>query len=139
MADPIYQKFLGSWVLDVETCAYEQGDPPKSAVYRIFEDGDELVFDMDWIDAGDEAHHVSFRAKPDGSRIAFNGGELADALAVTAPSENELNSSAFRDGVELMTAERKLLGDDAVMDLMQRVYLPDGTSPTNRSKFHRQQ
>ncbi|MCH9806952.1 MAG: hypothetical protein K0U74_04405 [Alphaproteobacteria bacterium] len=139
MSKPIYQKFLGSWVLDVDTCTYEQGDPPKSATYRIAEDGDELVFDMDWIDADGETHHVSFRARPDGSPIPFNGGDLADSLVVSAPSENELCSSALRGGVELMTAERKLLGDDAVMDLMQRVYLPDGTSPTNRSKFHRQQ
>lgn len=139
MTKPIYQGFLGSWVLDVETCDYEQGDPPKSAIYKIAEAGDELVFDMDWIDANDESHHASFQAPPDGTHLPFNGGELADTLSVTAVSEHQLNSSAYRGGIELMVAARSLSEDGSKMEVLQKVNLPDGTSPTNRSTFHRQQ
>ena len=139
MTEPIYKKFLGTWVLDTTTCDYEQGEAPWSDVHRITEDGDELVFILDWTDAGGESHHASFRARPDGTKIPFDGGPLADALQVTAPSDSELNLSAFRAGVELMTATRELEPDGASLYLVQTVHLPDGTSPANRSTYYRQQ
>ncbi|MGH1420058.1 MAG: hypothetical protein ACRBCJ_14480 [Hyphomicrobiaceae bacterium] len=139
MADPIYSKFLGTWVLDAPSCLYEQGAPPRSETHRIDLDGEELVFNMDWVDATGEAHHASFRAKPDGSHIPFDAGPLADTLCVRAKSETELNSSALRDGVELMVAERTLSGSGTTMHFLQKVNLPDGTSPTNRATYHRQQ
>ena len=139
MSEPIYRNFLGTWTLDVTSCDYEQGDPPTSASYRISENGDELQFDMEWVDTNGEAHHVSFRAKPDGEMRPLNGGPLADALSVTAISENELNSSAYLGGVELMVAQRRLSDIGGAMHLVQSVRLPDGTTPTNRSTYHRKQ
>ncbi len=136
---PIYQNFLGSWALDVDSCDFEQGDPPQTASYRISEDGDELVFEVDWIDVSGEAHHVSFRARPDGSLQPFKGGVLADSLSVTAVSESALHSSAYLNGVELMIAQRTLSNIGGAMHLVQTVKLPDGTTPTNRSTYHRQQ
>ena len=139
MSEPVYQRFLGDWTLDVATCEYEQGEPPQSGTYRIEASGDEVNIAMDWIDAEGESHHVSFRGRPDGSRMPFNGGPLADALAITAPSQKELNSAAFRDGVELMTATRTLSDDGVRMIIEQTVHLPDGTSPTNVGVYHRRQ
>jgi hypothetical protein len=139
MEEPIYKNFLGAWSLDTATCEYEQGEPPWSDLHRIEEDGDELVFIMDWTDAEGETHHASFRAKPDGSMIPFNGGPLADALQVSAPSETELNSSAFRGGVELMTAVRTLDDDGVTLNLKQTVQLPDGTSPSNYGTYVREE
>jgi hypothetical protein len=139
MEEPVYKKFLGTWSLDTATCEYEQGEPPWSDVHRIEEDGGELVFIMDWTDAEGETHHASFRAKPDGNKIPFNGGPLADALQVSAPSETELNSSAFRDGVELMTAVRTLADDGDTLIFKQTVHLPDGTSPMNQGVYVREE
>ena len=138
MTDPIYKSFLGIWQLDTATCDYEQGEPPWSDRHQIAADGDELVIIMDWTDAAGDTHHASLRAKPDGSKIPFNGGPLADALQITAPSELELTSSAFRDGVELMTATRELEPDGMSFYLVQTVHLPDGTSPSNRATYIRQ-
>ena len=139
MTDPIYNGFLGTWVLDTATCDYQQGDPPWSDSHRIGQNGAELVFTMDWTDAEGETHHASFRAKPDGSKMPFNGGPLADALQVSAPSESELTSSAYYGGVELMTATRTLDEDGETMHLVQTVHLPDGTTPTNRGTYYRQE
>lgn len=131
MTDPIYEHFLGTWVLDTATCDYQQGEPPWADQHRIEADGDELVIIMDWTDADGETHHASFRGRPDGSRIPFDGTPLADALQITAPSPTELNLSAFRDGIELMTAQRVLADDGATLELTQSVNLPDGSSPSN--------
>lgn len=92
---------------------------------------------MNWVDADGEAHEMSFRGKPDGIPVPFDGGPLADALCITANSERELTSSAYLDGVELMIAKRELSRDGMTMDIVQTVNLPDGTSPSNRSTYHR--
>lgn len=136
---PIYSRFIGVWVLDTEACVYEQGDPPQSGTYKIIEQQQELVFRMQWVDADGETHDMSFRGKPDGVPVPFNGGDLADALAITAASEDRLNSSAFLKGRELMVATRTLSADGAAMHITQSVRLPDGTEPTNRSTYRRLQ
>lgn len=134
-----YERFLGAWVLDTASCRYEQGEPPQSGRYRIEVDDNELVFTMSWIDAASEAHEMSFRGRPDGSRVPFNGGALADALAITLVSDSELNSSAFNNGVELMTARRTLSENGQTMHIVQTVKLPDGTAPSNHATYYREQ
>ena len=134
-----HQHFLGKWILDTTSCEYEQGEPPKSGSYRIIEEGAELVFFMDWVDAEGESHSMSFRGVPDGRKAPFNGGELADALAIECPNEHELNSSAFRQGLELMTAKRYLTDNFQRMEIVQMVLLPDGTTPANRAFYLREQ
>lgn len=137
MSDPIYSGFLGEWILDTASCDYEQGDPPHADRHSIALDGDELVISMDWTDATGETHHAAFRASPDGRNIAFNGGPLADTLCLTAPSPNELNLSALRDGLELMTATRRLDADGTTLHLVQTVHLPDLSAPENRGTYHK--
>ena len=137
MTHPIYENFLGTWVLDPITCDYEQGDPPRADRHRIEQHGGDLVITMDWTDAEGETHHASFRAPPTGQDIPFNGGPLADTLCLSAPSPGELNLSASRDGLELMTATRKLDADGAMLHLVQTVHLPDLTAPANRGIYYR--
>lgn len=137
MTHPIYQNFLGTWVLDSATCEYEQGDPPWADRHHIEEDNGELVIAMDWTDADGETHHASFRAPPTGQEIAFNGGALADKLCLTVPSPSELNLSASRDGLELMTATRALDADGTTLQMVQTVHLPDFTAPTNRGTYYK--
>jgi hypothetical protein len=139
LSDPIYHRFLGRWVLDAASCIYEQGEPPKAGSYHIEKKGEELVFHMNWIGADGEAHDMSFCGKPDGVPVPFDGGPLADALCITAKSERELNSTACRDGIELMVATRTLSDDGVAMEIVQTVNLPDGTSSSNRSTYHREQ
>lgn len=139
MTDPVYKNFLGTWTLDTASCDYQQGEPPWSDRHRITAEGGDLIIDLDWTDAEGNTHHASLRARPDGTKIPFNGGPLADALQVTAPSEDELNSSAFRDGVELMTATRTLDRDGLSFELVQTVHLPDGTSPSNKGIYVREE
>ncbi|WP_084399288.1 hypothetical protein [Henriciella aquimarina] len=136
MADTPYNRFLGHWQLDPGSCNYGQGEPPASGSYVIREDGDELVFDMAWTDQAGTAHEASFRGKPDGEAVPFNGTDLVDSFAITAESPSELNSTAYLKGEKLMQAIRTLI-DDETMRIVQTVYLPDGTAPSNRSVYYR--
>lgn len=135
---PIYAGFLGTWILVPESCNYEQGPPPQQAQYHISEREGRVSFRVDRVDADGAAHQVSFSGFPDGQPVPFAGGDLADALAISAPSPRVLNSSAFRQGVELMLAERQLDETKTAMRVVQQVRLPDGSRPTNISVYRKQ-
>jgi len=137
MADLDHKNFLGTWLLDPNSCNYEQGEPPQADRHHIAEDGGDLIITMDWTDAGGETHHASFRAPLDGSKIAFNGGPLADALQLTTPSSSELSLSAYCNGLELMTATRTFSADGSHLLLLQTVHLPDFTAPTNHGTYYK--
>ncbi|HLU64694.1 MAG TPA: hypothetical protein VKZ63_00370 [Kofleriaceae bacterium] len=135
---PIYQAFLGTWILDPTSCRYEQGEPPQAGVYRIEQAGDALHFHVEWTAADGTRHEVEFSGVPDGRREPFAGGDLADALSVHAVSPRELTSSAYYRGTERMVAQRQLDDSGNAMRVVQLVRLPDGTSPANVAVYLRQ-
>ena len=137
--DKVYRGFIGTWVLIPETCDYEQSEPPLSGTYRIEEAAEEgLRFHMAWTDSAGEQHAASFSGIPDGKPRPFSGGDLADAMSITAMSERELWSSAFYRGKELMVAQRQLDDTGQAMRVIQQERLPDGTSPRNISVYRKQ-
>ncbi len=86
---------------------------------------------MDWQTSDGKDHHVTFSGIPDGRRIPFNGGELADEMAINAVSKRELNSYAYKDGKELMVAQRQLDDTGAAMRVTQVVKLAGGEIRAN--------
>ncbi|MCT4655950.1 MAG: hypothetical protein N4A65_09080 [Cohaesibacter sp.] len=131
------EKFIGNWILEPAESHYEQGSAPRSGTYRIERDGDELVFHMNWVDVEGEIFNMSFQGIPDGEPRPYNGGALADHLSLEAPSPTRLNSSAYLKGVELMIATRTLVDSARYMIVTQTIILPDGSKPTNRSRYRR--
>lgn len=125
--------------MDTATCQYEQGDPPLHENHTLRMDGEYLVIEMNRTDAGGEVHNLTFRTTVDGVREPFEGGPLADEISAAVTENGELSLSAWRAGVELMFAERRITGDGSKMDLYQQVNLPDGTSPSNQATFRRVQ
>jgi len=134
----LHAGFLGEWILIPESCRYEQGDPPREGTYRIQEaEGGELEFEIAWIDAEGERHAVSFSGRPDGQAVPFAGGELADALAVSAVSARELTTRACWRGKERMVAQRQLDDSGLAMRVTQLVRFDDGTTLANVSIYRR--
>ena len=133
---PPYARFLGHWELDPASCRYEQGDPPASGQLIIREEAGVLVFDMAWTDKAGIAHTASFSGKADGVAVPFEGTDLIDSFVITAEGTGELNASAYLKGEKLMQATRTLI-DDETMRIVQTVYLPDGSAPSNRSVYYK--
>lgn len=127
----LYSGFLGQWQLNPESCQYDQEEIPKSGFYQISEKGDCLEFVIQWTDADDETHTVSFSGIPDGRKVPFNGGDIADELSVLAVSEKELNSYAYFKGKELLINQRQLDTSGQAMRVTQVVRLPDGGKISN--------
>lgn len=134
----LYVDFLGTWRLIPESCDYEQGEAPRAGTYVIKERGGALVFDIDWTDAEGTTHSASFSGVPDGQPRPFAGGDLADALSVTAVSDRELCSSALWRGEELMVAQRQLDETKTAMRVVQLVRFRNGTEATNVAIYKRQ-
>ena len=133
-----YEAFLGLWQLIPESCRYQQGDAPRSGTYRIDEpQPGHLRFTAMWIDGDGNDQSVTFEGPADGRQMPFDGGDLADALAIAAVSDRELNSYAYRAGQELMVAQRQLDATGAAMRITQLVRLPNGESPANVSIYRR--
>lgn len=133
----IYADFLGIWELEVESCAYEQSEPPLEG-HQIITDGPQgLAFQMSWTDRGGDMHSYTFAGIPDGKARPFAGGDLADAISVTLVSDTELKVSALLTGRELMTARYLLDADGMHLDLIQAVHLPDGSTPANIARYRR--
>ena len=139
VTDKIFSRFLGAWALDRDTCNYEQGSPPRSGRETISLEGEDIVLDMQWIDAEGNQLSAQFRGRSDGAPVAFAGGPLADSLCLAAPTQDALTISAFRDGILIMLAERTLSRDGLTMHVHQKVYLPDGTAPSNHADYRRVQ
>lgn len=135
---PLYADFLGTWVLLPETCEYEQGDPPRSGTYVIEERDGALAFRVGWTDAEGETHSAELCGVPDGQPVPFAGGDLADALSVTAVSRRELCSTAYREGRELMVAQRQLDETKMAMRVVQLVRFRDGTHAANVALYKKQ-
>ncbi len=136
---PAYAGFIGTWFLIPSSSVYEQGKPPSQGKYVIAEREDgHLVFEIDWTDAEGTQHHVAFSGLPNGKRGNFEGGDLADAFSISAPSARRLDTIAYKNGDALMFAERQLDESGAAMRVVQQVRLPDGTRPTNISVYVKQ-
>jgi len=127
--------FLGSWTLIVDSCDYEQGEPPRAGSYEICEREGRLEFRIEWVDHDGESHEVEFSGVPDGVPAPFAGGDLADALAVIAASPRELNSVASWRGAERMIAQRQLDESGNAMRVVQVVRFEDGTHAANTSVY----
>jgi len=132
----IYSAFLGDWRLIPESCQYDQGEAPASGSYRISVGAEGILsLTTQWKEPNGQAHSFTLSGKPDGSKAPFDGGDLADALAITAVSPRELNSYAYLRGKELMVAQRQLDDTGRAMRVTQLVRLPDGTRPSNVSVY----
>lgn len=134
----IYAAFLGAWTLIPESCRFEQGDPPISGSYYITDNDGRLTFLMDWVDAEGRSHQATLDGIPNGGKVPFNGGEIADALSIKAVSPRELNSSAYYKGQERMTAQRQLDDTGEGMRVIQVVRFPDGSRQANVSIYRKQ-
>ena len=134
---PPYAGFIGTWILDPSTCDYEQGAPPRTGRYQIVDRGGELHFTMEWTDQQGVDHRAGFSGVPDGMPRPFAGGDLADALSITAVSPRELTSAALYRGVERMFAQRQLDDTLQAMRVTQLIRLPNGSRPANIAVYRR--
>lgn len=137
MTAAIFERFLGRWALDPQSCRFEQGAPPRAGLLEISRDGENIDIRMVTTDADGEVQDTAFSGTPDGRQTPFNGGMLADAMSIDAPSDDRLDSAAYWQGEALMRAARTLSADGTRMEIVQTVRLPDGEVLSNTATYLR--
>ena len=136
--DKIYAGFLGRWRLIPESCQFEQGEAYADGFYEILEVSHRLHLRMEWTDVEGAHHRAEFSGVPDGSMQPFKGGNLADALSISAVSNRDLRSTAWYQGRKLMAAQYQLDDTLQAMRVVQIVRLPDGSQPANISVYRKE-
>ena len=65
-----HDRYPGTWLLVPELCLYEEGEPPRSGLYRISQQAGEVSISIAWQAQDGSEHEVEFGGPHDGSRQA---------------------------------------------------------------------
>ena len=92
--------FLASWQLFPEKGAYEQGERPKSGIYKIeaTPNKKELIISHNWVTLENKAFASSYRINADGELNEFDNHELADHVQAILPDGINLEIHFYRKG-----------------------------------------
>ncbi|MEL6306947.1 MAG: hypothetical protein AAFR81_03575 [Chloroflexota bacterium] len=130
--------FVGTWILDASQSDYQAGEPPKTAIYTIEADNDVYNITMQWANQEDESLSASYQAHPDGKRYSYEDSDSVDFVVMTRVDDKTLVSESIKDDKTIVWAQRKLSADDNTMQVIQRIFAPDGTQLDNISVYNRE-
>lgn len=118
-------KFLGKWELVSDQSEYDLGTPPTAGTYEIIQDGDQLTFNMAWIDAEGQDHQMAYSEICDGQFHPYANTEIADEICLTLQSDTVLASVAKKNDAVVLSAKRVLESDSDLKVIMSGP-LPNG-------------
>ena len=131
--------FLGSWQLFPEKGTYEQGERPRSGIYKIesTETKKALTISHSWVTLGNEAFATSFTVIADGEPQAFADQAVADTVQVSFSDSLVFEMHFYRGGQVVLHVVHELQ-PNGYLKISQQGFRPDGTAFTNSEFFHRQ-
>ena len=130
--------FVGSWRFRPAEARYENGEPPREAVYLIDREGERLLFAGRWTDAFGRRLEMSFAGIPDGREHAYDDPAVADTLTTTLVDARTLDTTIRKDGRVIGAGRRVLSEDGATLTITQSGTTPDGRPFANLSVYERE-
>lgn len=131
--------FLGTWELDPTHLDYELGQPPKQGTYTIKASAERYLISMSWITPDNQDMQMHYEAIPDGKVYPYTNTPGVDAMSMTRVDDRTLDSAAFKDGVQINYARRKLSEDGLTMTILQSGATPDGGEYRNTAVYKKQE
>lgn len=131
--------FLASWQLFPEKGTYEQGNRPKSGIYKI-EKGDDdkqLRISSNWVTLEDHAFAAQYIIIPDGDDHAVEGMEIADALRAVFIDGSAFEVFFLRAGQTVLHVLHTIM-PNGYLSVKQTGTRPDGSTYTNEEIYHKQ-
>jgi len=128
-------KFYGTWILIPELSIYQQGEPPRSGKYLIQEDGEKIVFEIEWTDATGKEFQLAFGGPLDGQKHSVDTPGISDVLYQKI-DHLSLESIAYNDESVLLYARRAASADGSLLSVSQVSYTDSG-SVTNLQVYRR--
>ena len=131
--------FLASWQLFPEKGIYENGERPKSGIYKIesSNENNKLSIDHHWVTLSNLAFASQYRLVVDGGFHSFNNTELADQVQAVFPDSISLEIHFYRNGQVILHVIHEIM-PNGYLKITQQGFKVDHTAFTNTEIYHKQ-
>lgn len=131
--------FLASWQLFPEKGTYENGERPKSGIYKIeaVTGKKELIIYHNWVTLENQAFAASYKINADGNLNEFDNHELADKVQAVFPDGISFEIHFYKKGEISLHVVHEIL-PNGYLKITQQGAKEDGTAYTNAEVYHKQ-
>lgn len=131
--------FIGSWQLFPEKGIYEQGERPKSGIYKIEADHEnrQLMITHNWVSLANQAFESVFTITADGALNDFSDSELSDKVQAVFPDSISFEIHFYRQGSAVLHVIHEIM-PNGYLKITQQGSRTDG-SPYNNSEYYHKQ
>ncbi len=136
--------FLASWQLFPEKGTYENGERPKSGIYKIeaVPDSKELIIHHNWVTLENKAFAASCKILADGNLNDFANPEsdnyqLADKVQAVIPDGITFEIHFYKKGEVTLHVVHEIL-PNGYLRVTQQGHKKDGTAYTDAEIYHKQ-
>jgi len=131
--------FLASWQLFPEKGTYENGDRPKSGIYKIeaVPDTKELAIYHNWVTLENQAFAANYKILVDGGLNDFNDHLLADKVQAVIPDGITFEIHFYKKGEVVLHVVHEIM-PNGYLKITQQGQKEDGTAYTNTEVYHKQ-
>jgi hypothetical protein len=131
--------FLASWQLFPEKGTYENGERPKSGIYKIesVADKKELTVSHSWVSLENQAFSSSYTVIADGALNDFENRDLADKAQVVFTDGIHFEIHFYRNGIVTLHVIHEIM-PNGYLRITQQGIRDDGTAYTNMELYHKQ-
>jgi Protein of unknown function (DUF2452) len=131
--------FLASWQLFPEKGTYENGDRPKSGIYKIepVPDKKELVIYHNWMTLENKAFASTYKIIADGELNDFDNHDLADKVQAVIPDGITFEIHFYKKGEVSLHVVHEIM-PNGYLKITQQGVKDDGKPYTNTEIYHKQ-
>lgn len=131
--------FIASWQLFPEKCTYEQGDRPKSGIYRIEgeSEANKLTIFHNWVSLENQAFSAEYTVIADGDLHEFEDEAMADKVQVNFPDGIHFEVHFYRAGQVNLHVIHEIM-PNGYLRVTSQGSTPEGKTYTNMEIYHKQ-
>jgi hypothetical protein len=131
--------FIASWQLFPEKGMYENGERPKSGIYKIepVEESKQLIISHHWVTIENLAFDSRYKIVADGSLNEFEKIEFADKAQASFPDGIRFEIHFYKKGEVSLHVVHEIM-PNGYLKITQQGFAPDGKQYTNTEIYHKQ-
>ena len=131
--------FLGSWQLFPEKGIYENGERPKSGLYKIesAENAKELTISHSWVTMENQGFTSQYKVIADGNLHSFSSQELAEEVQVVFIDSIYFEMHFYRSGQVVLHVVHEIM-PNGYLKITTQSSRQNGTAYTNTEFYHKQ-
>jgi hypothetical protein len=131
--------FLASWQLFPEKGIYENGERPKSGIYKIesSETEKQLIISHHWVTLENHAFDSGYKILADGQLNEFEKPNFAEHVQVLFPDSITFEVHFYKQGQIILHITHEIQ-PNGYLKIVQQGFKNDGSAFTNTEIYHKQ-